>query len=847
MTKRQNKQGHCRARFFLTTGLDLVKETASIPQAKGRMTAFSTWATLRLWTAGKRDLLVLAGLVGYFVAFFLCPLPSLPAPEAKPWRRFHLLLWLLFPEEWISLWFGEPAQFAIADRLPPFAVAYVIWLWAFTWGAGAIHFLRLHKIFRPAEYFLFSTVVGLNLLSTFTLLTGLLGWLRCARLFQGVAALSLGLGAFYLAIGYLRRKNWPSLLGLLRLSLFRRDPHLSGGGGFGPARSRTSPATGEHAAPTLIKLGMSLAVAIILLGAVLPPAEFDVREYHLQAPKEFFLAGRIAFLPHNVYANMPLGAEMISLLAMALTQDWWLGALAGKLAQAAFTLLLAAGLFTAAARLGDRSKGWVASWIFLSTPWVIQITALGLVEWVWACYGFFAWYAWALWLREHPAGRTPPTAGMPGNQSLHRSLPSWALILLAGYLAGAAAGCKYPAVVFIALPLWAATCFALFRNMLPLWILRSTALPRVSTVEKPRPDKKQNAESFPAINSPTGPRAQKPLDLTAKGDAPYTREPNRPLSGTALLLLCVLGMILGGGAWYGKNAYLAGNPVYPLFGQYLNGKSRDADLIVRWNNAHRPPGFSAGILAQDLLRVVLRSEWLSPLVWPFVLLGWPRVPPLWRRGIFIYAVWWLGLWWLATHRIDRFWLPVLLYLCLVAGFGFDEKPGFPRIFKYYALVVLGYCQLFFAAVVGAGYPRFFVPLEVLRTDPLRVDAWTLRLNRDPTVSGLLLVGQAAVFDYEVPVLYSTCFDPTWLEVLAKNRSASELANELSRLGISHLLVEWGEIARYRSPGNYGFSSFVTPELFQAWEKAGILERLPQLPGHPAVVYRVCPSPEGSRP
>ena len=42
---------------------------------------------------------------------------------------------------------------------------------------------------------------------------------------------------------------------------------------------------------------------------MLPPVDFDVREYHLQAPKEFFQPGRISFLPHNVYANMPLGAE----------------------------------------------------------------------------------------------------------------------------------------------------------------------------------------------------------------------------------------------------------------------------------------------------------------------------------------------------------------------------------------------------------------------------------------------------------------------------------------------------------------------------------------------------------
>ncbi len=68
--------------------------------------------------------------------------------------------------------------------------------------------------------------------------------------------------------------------------------------------------------------------ATIMLGAWVPPSEFDVLEYHLQAPKEFFRT----FVPHNIYANMPLGAEMHSLAAMTLlgTYDGWLGAMVGK-------------------------------------------------------------------------------------------------------------------------------------------------------------------------------------------------------------------------------------------------------------------------------------------------------------------------------------------------------------------------------------------------------------------------------------------------------------------------------------------------------------------------------------
>ena len=71
-------------------------------------------------------------------------------------------------------------------------------------------------------------------------------------------------------------------------------------------------------------------------GRCCPTIDFDVLEYHLQGPKEYYQAGRIAYLPHNVYTNMPFGVEMLHLLGMEVYGDWWWGALAGQLLVAAF-------------------------------------------------------------------------------------------------------------------------------------------------------------------------------------------------------------------------------------------------------------------------------------------------------------------------------------------------------------------------------------------------------------------------------------------------------------------------------------------------------------------------------
>ena len=94
----------------------------------------------------------------------------------------------------------------------------------------------------------------------------------------------------------------------------------------------------------------------MILGSMLPSIDFDVLEYHLQGPKEYYQAGRIAFLPHNVYTSMPFGVEMLHLAAMEVMGDWWWGGLAGQLLVALFApaaaVLIAGDGRCAAARPG---------------------------------------------------------------------------------------------------------------------------------------------------------------------------------------------------------------------------------------------------------------------------------------------------------------------------------------------------------------------------------------------------------------------------------------------------------------------------------------------------------------
>ena len=314
---------------------------------------------------------VAALLIGYLAAFYGTGLRNdfgqpIRDDAGRSLSRFDQL-WplLLRPDDLLPIWFGAPPQFALADRLPVLLVAAAVVLWA--WAAGRLALRAIVRgtgvpVRQPArrdiparppattdvpasqeastqasghgclprqtgftrlEIFVFSAGVGLNILSTWVLLLGL------RRPIEPLLAVYAA-GNADLAGG--RRLRLPSPCGtdcqsvlpsgadgqsaafwpfdkLSRVAASSRPP---GAGG--------QPGCGEE--PDVVGIRWLWAalpfVLVLVLASVLPPLDFDVCEYHLQAPKEFFEQGRIGFLPHNVYANMPMGAEMLSLLAMSI-------------------------------------------------------------------------------------------------------------------------------------------------------------------------------------------------------------------------------------------------------------------------------------------------------------------------------------------------------------------------------------------------------------------------------------------------------------------------------------------------------------------------------------------------
>ncbi|MDP7305027.1 MAG: hypothetical protein QGG09_18110, partial [Pirellulaceae bacterium] len=124
-----------------------------------------------------------------------------------------------------------------------------------------------------------------------------------------------------------------------------------------------------------------------------------------------------------------------------------------------------------------------------------------------------------------------------------------------------------------------------------------------------------------------------------------------------------------------------------------------------------------------------------------------------------------------------------------------------------------------------GDNRYLVSLSELKTVSHPGHAY---LNEHvPPGNRAMLVGDAQAFNVTAPVLYNTCFDDCLFEQLLRDGTTDDRRVVLRKHRISHVLVDWFELDRYRSPGNYGYSDYVTPELLQTeFVATGLLRPVP---------------------
>lgn len=216
--------------------------------------------------------------------------------------------------------------------------------------------------------FLIATALGLGFLAPMTLALGVLGILSrpTAWSLLGVGGV-LGLLRLARADAALESKNDPA------------SPSIPG-----QARARPGAMT-RWTAESVLLLPLAWTGAILLYCATLPPGllwdfegnGYDVLEYHLQVPREYFETGRIQFLQHNVYASFPQQTESLYLLLMHMLGDSHLAAIPAQL------LHVALGVLAVLTLAAWSPPGWprlVAVLTAGTAPWLALIGCLAYVE-----------------------------------------------------------------------------------------------------------------------------------------------------------------------------------------------------------------------------------------------------------------------------------------------------------------------------------------------------------------------------------------------------------------------------------------------------------------------------------
>lgn len=288
-------------------------------------------------------------------------------------------------------------------------VIALLWVIAATMLGSVL--LRIVRALDPATFALrtiSAAALGLGLFSIAALLLGLMGALNLAT----ALALPVASAILWLLI-VIRHVSFASLN--QRVEQWLREP--AGWGWW-------------WVAPMVI-FGMALVAATLPPGLLWPddPLPYDVLEYHLQGPREWYEAGRIEPLRHNVYTFFPFNVEMQFLLAMHVRGGPWAGMYLAHLLSLAYVVLSVAGIYALAGTVPAVAASFV--------PWLMMLGTVAFNESGLLLYGTLA-VGWILRGFEISDLRFQMRA-----------------FGVAGAMAGLACGVKYTAVpiLLIAAPL----------------------------------------------------------------------------------------------------------------------------------------------------------------------------------------------------------------------------------------------------------------------------------------------------------------------------------------------------------------------------------------------------------
>jgi hypothetical protein len=444
-------------------------------------------------------------------------------------------------------------------RLLTDGVLLLVWLGCATGlGAAVLVALPLGEDAKPGDvlHLVTAAALGIGLFSLVALGLGLAAWLN-----RGTSAALLAVGAI---CGASLVTSWRG----------RLTP-VSGDQGAGEAPAPWEIGASIRAwlnAPAgwswlwlaaMPFLGMAIVVAMMPPGMMWPdePHWYDVVEYHLQIPREWYEIGRIVPLRHNAFSFFPFNVEMHYLLAMHLRGGPWAGMYLAQFMHLAMIALTVVATYGFARRFAPNRAGATIAGVAVATvPWLTQLGSIAYNEGGFLLFGTLAtgWVALAVASPARRLGRFP----------------------VAGLMAGFACGCKLTAVPEVLLAVGGLATLGI--------LLHRKSDADAGTAEE---DAHSNVlKNIRMRQSADSRRTGDASDTAATSTASTRSTPSAipimlRLAGVATFLLAG---VLAFAPWLARNQIWAGNPVFPEAAALLGRGHFSETQVQRWHQAHSP-------------------------------------------------------------------------------------------------------------------------------------------------------------------------------------------------------------------------------------------------------------------
>ena len=517
---------------------------------------------------------------------------------------------------------------------------------------------------------------------------------------------------------------------------------------------------------------LAVAAAIWFAGATMPPGllptadEYDVMEYHLQAPREFHHAQHIGRLNHNVYSFYPLGVEMLFLLGMCLRGGPYEGMYLAKMLHGSFGVMAAAAVFATLKR-EDEPRARISAGLLGTAPLAVYLSWLAMVELAVLAYLTLA----LLWLREWISDRSSRSA--------------WCI----GLRVGGSCAVKYLSVGFVAGPiLGAVLVLALLSRerakelphvmivgvatlaLFAPWLIRNTVYTRnpvfpLATGIFGRGH--WSAESEQRWVDGHGPEVKAPVPQPADWkDSPPVSRPTKFFYNFL------------SSEWF--------SPVMLLIaGVAICALLAEKGPPDRWNWS------LVGVLGAQLavwtaFTHEMPYRFLAPALAPIALLAGGVLGRLSRVEVNPFK---RG----AVRPAGGPWglVPAVVIFAAAAGVNL--------------LIAYGICM---QCTMRTG-PAHGQPGAALQMVSILKEGYKVDLGQSPR---LLLIGDAKAFYFPADTVYATAFDAHPLaEMIDEGRTPRDILEDLQSRGVTHVWANWVEI--WRLAMTYGYPSSLSADLF----------------------------------